>query len=848
MSEPFSRIGEILESASQLTLEAATSVTSRLADQPVVQSPKEIHRLLGSRSDRDKLSGIKQATSIMAQGGNSAQFFPSVVKNISTPNIQLRKLVYVYLLRHASKEPDLALLSINAIQKSLTDKNAMLRTLSLRVMSSINISVIAPIVLLGIKRAISDSNPGVRRAAAFALAKHYEFHSNSSNPEILNMETLIESLEQLLRDKDMMVIGAALIAFKTICPGRLELLHGHIRRYCRDVREFDEWSQINFINIFMSYAREYLPKPQISDPSSNNDDTFEISNDISDPESLKKFQLHLDPDLQLFLESILCLLYSRNAQVMISVSSAYFYLAPSILYQQQNISTPLVRILNSRQEGTKLVVLKNILSICMKYPSLFYNHISSFFLFQTDAFFIAKSKLEILSLLITDLTVQKIIPELKYYATVYNDSRIAAESVKSLGRCAFVSSEWSNKCLKWLLKRIKDTDLNPDILSECLTVIIYLIQQDPQTNIKSVARLSRLLDTNLVSNAKASIIWLVGEFAGIAPTIAPDLLRKLLKNFAYEPDQVRYQIMLLAAKTYSYDIDNYKNEHGTVDTYDKAAIIPQMLSHTLYLARYDSNYDTRDRARMLQALLLTSNHYEVATLILQAPKPPPSISLLDQQTNFQESVDSDGIASRTPDIGTLSHYIGHPMTGYKSLQDWRIVDKIIDSSIRTEIEPKDYSNSKFTGVSKISNSVNGIPSQKQPQFQNTSLFPTNNSGPTSTVPKYKLQSLDDFFSEQPKQPTFGKPLINKTVHIEEEEETSSEEDTEGSSDEYEEEEEEEEEEDDDEEEEDEDEEEEEGSSDEYEEEDGDDEDNEDDEDDEDDEDSANERSKMLPIS
>jgi AP-3 complex subunit beta len=86
-------------------------------------------------------------------------FFSHVIKNVASPSLQVKKLVYIYLLQHAEHEPDTALLSINTIQKSLTDTNPQLRALALRVMSSIRVPVISQIVSLGIKRGAGDMSP-----------------------------------------------------------------------------------------------------------------------------------------------------------------------------------------------------------------------------------------------------------------------------------------------------------------------------------------------------------------------------------------------------------------------------------------------------------------------------------------------------------------------------------------------------------------------------------------------------------------------------------------------------------------------------------------------------------------
>lgn len=46
--------------------------------------------------------------------------------------------------------------------------------------------------------------------------------------------------------------------------------------------------------------------------------------------------------------------------------------------------------------------------------------------------------------------------------------------------------------------------------------------------------MSRLMDTITVPMARASILWLLGEYADKVTKIAPDVLRKVAKTFSNE--------------------------------------------------------------------------------------------------------------------------------------------------------------------------------------------------------------------------------------------------------------------------------------------------------------------------
>lgn len=104
-----------------------------------------------------------------------SEYFAQVVKNVASQNLEIRKLVYIYLLRYAEQEPDLALLSINTFQKDLTDSNPLIRAMALRVLSGIKVPMIGSLVVLAIKKCAADISPYVRKGAALAIPKCFEY-------------------------------------------------------------------------------------------------------------------------------------------------------------------------------------------------------------------------------------------------------------------------------------------------------------------------------------------------------------------------------------------------------------------------------------------------------------------------------------------------------------------------------------------------------------------------------------------------------------------------------------------------------------------------------------------------
>ena len=65
-------------------------------------------------------------------------------------------------------------------------------------------------------------------------------------------------------------------------------------------------------------------------------------------------------------------------------------------------------------------------------------------------------------------------------------------------------------------------------------VIKKLLQLQPKENKELIQQVAKMTDKVEIPSAKASILWLVGEYCNLVPKIAPDVLRKAAKNFINE--------------------------------------------------------------------------------------------------------------------------------------------------------------------------------------------------------------------------------------------------------------------------------------------------------------------------
>uniref|UniRef100_A0A6Q2XZQ3 AP-3 complex subunit beta n=1 Tax=Esox lucius TaxID=8010 RepID=A0A6Q2XZQ3_ESOLU len=611
----------------------------------------DLKEMLENNKESLKLEAMKRIVGLIAKGKNASELFPAVVKNVASKNIELKKLVYVYLVRYAEEQQDLALLSISTFQRALKDPNQLIRASALRVLSSIRVPIIIPIMMLAIKEAASDMSPYVRKTSAHAIQKLY-----SLDPD--QKEHLIEVIEKLLKDKSTLVAGSVVMAFEEVCPERIDLIHKNYRKLCNLLVDVEEWGQVVIISMLTRYARTQFTSPWREDGvfDENSERAFYESDEEKTRDDTEIKPYTMDPDHRLLLRNTKPLLQSRNTAVVMSVAQLYWHLAPR--NEVSIVTKSLVRLLRSHRE-VQYIVLQNIATMSIQRKGMFEPYMKSFYVRSTDATHIKSLKLEILTNLANEANISTILREFQTYVKS-QDKQFAAGTIQAIGRCATNISEVTDTCLNGLVLLLSNRD--ETVVAESVVVIKKLLQAQPSQHSDIIKHMAKLLDNITVSMARASILWLIGEYCERVPKIAPDVLRKMAKSFTSEEDIVKLQTVNLAAKLY---LTNSK----------QTKLLTQYI---LNLGKYDQNYDIRDRTRFIRQLIVPNEKSgalsKYARRILLAPKPAPVLeSAYKDRDRYQ--------------LGTLSHTINTKASGYLELSDWPAVAP--DQSVRNVevIEP-----------------------------------------------------------------------------------------------------------------------------------------------------------------
>jgi len=117
----------------------------------------------------------------MTVGKDVSMLFPDITKNMENRDIELKKLVYLYIINYAKKHPEKVVMVINSFRKDATNEdNPLLRALAVRTMGCINVPLINEYLCDPLEKACNDEDSYVRKTAAICIAKLHD-----SSPEMM---------------------------------------------------------------------------------------------------------------------------------------------------------------------------------------------------------------------------------------------------------------------------------------------------------------------------------------------------------------------------------------------------------------------------------------------------------------------------------------------------------------------------------------------------------------------------------------------------------------------------------------------------------------------------------------
>ena len=102
----------------------------------------------------------------MSVGKDVSALFADVINCVQSNSIEMKKLVYLYVVNYAKAQPDLAILAVNTFRKDSLDPNPLIRALAVRTMGYIRLEAVAEYLMDPVRRCCRDTDPYVRKTAA----------------------------------------------------------------------------------------------------------------------------------------------------------------------------------------------------------------------------------------------------------------------------------------------------------------------------------------------------------------------------------------------------------------------------------------------------------------------------------------------------------------------------------------------------------------------------------------------------------------------------------------------------------------------------------------------------------
>ena len=558
------------------------------------------------------------------------QLFPHIVKNVNSTNLKIKRLVYILLLRFNHLQQDISLLSINAIQKSLIDKNSFNRSLAIRCLSGIQIPAILPILLLSLTKLVKDSSPLVRSACSIAIIKcvqldiQYNMKSNNRNTTISdrrsylieniniegsNIQQLYLLLDILLSDNDSKVLSLAIIAFYEIFNGCFDIWHNKINNLINHFDELDSFAIVNFLDIMVEYIKLFYPKIT---------------------ESIIPIEIN-----QLYEKIIDQIEFEMNCNVTLSMVKFLIILFPFKLQGNKLLNKVMIKLIqndynDSIDNNGKIFISLNMIEYLISKDMIKFNdyQINNFIPLSNEIenLQIFELKINILFKLINNNNFNKIFKEFKFiieksqFPIIYKFKVL--QKINKLILLNILTIEQFSQIIRFFMNKLTIEKINL-LVGEYITGLRQLIQSNLIYYIDILIKLSGKLfnsymnnDIILVNNAKSSIIWLLGEFSinydinnntnndnekcQILKKMLPNIAIKLIENYKFENDyNVRYEILIFMTKLMIINIiNNNKDNYQLINNE-----IFQIFNYLLLLSKFDNNLTIRDISRLIGSIL-----------------------------------------------------------------------------------------------------------------------------------------------------------------------------------------------------------------------------------------------------
>ena len=486
----------------------------------------EIQESLNSMKIERQKDAMKQIIASMTIGKDVSKLFPDVVKIIRTKNIELKKLVYLYLINYARIKPDLIFLAVASFHSDAKEgETPLIRGLAIRTMGCIRVPEIVSYLCETLSWCIKDKDAYVRKTAALCVSKLY-----ATSPQLVRENGFIDVLHECLKDDNPIVVANAMTALYEISSisgvNQIKIKSKNLKNILDSISKASEWGQVQILDSLVLYN----PKK-----SSHAEEV---------------------------IESVLPRLSHANQSVVMSAIKVILKFMDLIddIDKVKNyckkLTNSIMSILMSYPE-IQYILLRSLHAIVIKRPMLLEKEFKYFYVQYNDPIYIKLEKVEILYKLCDKKNYEYIVKEFTSYALTETNTELIQKSIKYIGYIGYKFEASLDLCVNCISKIIDNK--NEDAIPECLMVSRDLMRKYKGTALNLISKLINIefVTTLTDPNAKCAALYIIGEFCEQIPTsteiisffvnslanveinskIKLQILNAAVKNFLTKPDE-----------------------------------------------------------------------------------------------------------------------------------------------------------------------------------------------------------------------------------------------------------------------------------------------------------------------
>ncbi|KAG5490850.1 hypothetical protein JKF63_00972 [Porcisia hertigi] len=517
----------------------------------------QTHRgeVVGLRNDLNgtdnyrKKAAVKRIIANMTMGRDVSHLFVDVVKLGPSTDLELKKLVYLYVLSTARLQPEKALLVVNTLLQDTTNSSPVVRALSLRTMMCIRVASVLEYTLEPLRRAVADPDPYVRKTAAMGLGKL--FHSDVS---LFYQQDLKRELVELLKDNNPMVASnAAAIVCEVNDYGseKIEYSSEWVNRLVFALPECNEWGQ--------QFILELLAAQRPRDQESAETLLTRVLPRMS----------HQNPAVVMGAIKVVANIASRCSKELIERCTV-------------RVNTALLT-LAKRDAETQYIVCKNIHALLVIFPNLLRTNLDAFYVRYSDPPFVKLEKLRLLLKLATPSTAPGIVKEFAEYASGV-EMVFVMEVVRAIASLAIKVDSIAPDCANLLMQLVHQ---RPELLPNVVTAAKDIVRKYPELLMLDVLVADYGADEVTEEEATVSLLWMLGEYCDFVIN-GRVIIQRFIDSIMEHGQRVQLSILSAAVKMFLRDPQTMESQlHRVLET----------------VTTHSGDADVRDRALAYWRLL-----------------------------------------------------------------------------------------------------------------------------------------------------------------------------------------------------------------------------------------------------